>query len=136
MKNLMKALTLSALLFSGVAFAQEEGGDTKGVQEELEKQGMFYWAHKPAQCSSGSAVVELMKKQGENPTIWMEGVTGLPSGQFNQSKFVIAINPNSDPVTWTIIEFVDGGNQACILGFGRGAINIGQIPLKEKGIDL
>ena len=131
MKNWMKALMLSALLFSGSAIAEE-----KDTQTELEEQGLYYWAHKPAQCSSGSAVIELMKRQGENPTIWMEGVTGLPSGQFNQSKFVIAINPNSDPVTWTLIEFVDGGNQACILGFGRGAINIGQIPLKEKGIDL
>ena len=56
--------------------------------------------------------------------------------QFNQSKFVIAINPNSDPVTWSLVEFVDDGKQACILGFGRGAINIGQIPFKEKGVDL
>ena len=131
MKNWMKALTLSALLFSGSAIAQED--DT---QKRLEEEGLYYWATKPAQCSSGSEVIELMKRHGENPTVWMEGITGLPNGSFNQSKFVIAINPKANPVTWTLIEFVDGGNQACILGFGKGSINIGQIPLQPKGLDL
>ena len=96
---------------------------------------MFYWAHKPVSCSSGS-VVELMKKQGENPTIWMEGVTGLPSGQFNQSKFVIAINPNSDPVTWTIIEFVDGGNKVVFLGLVEVQSTSDKYHSKKKVADL
>ena len=131
MKNLMKALTLSALLFSGSAIAKE-----KDAQTELEEQGMFYWAQKPAQCSGSDAVIELLKRHGENPSIWMEGITGFPNGSFNKSKFVIAINHDSNPVTWSLVEFVDDGQQACILGFGKGAINIGNIPLKEKGVDL
>ena len=109
----MKALTLLVLLSSGAAIAEE-----KDAQTELEKQGMFYWAQKPAQCSSSEAVVEQMKKHGESPTVWMEGITGFPNGSFNESKFVIAINPDANPVTWTLIEFVDSGKQACILGFG------------------
>jgi len=133
MKNWMKVLPLSALLFSGVAsttmlssaFAQE-----KDTQTELEKKGMFYWAQKPAQCSSSEAVVEQLKKHGELPTVWMEGLTGMPNGSFNGSKFVIAINPKADPVTWTLLEFVDDGEQACILGFGRGMINI-SMPEKD-----
>ena len=131
MKHLMKALTLLVLLSSGAAIAEE-----KDAQTELEKKGMFYWAQKPAQCSSSEAVVEQMKKHGESPTVWMEGITGMPNGSFNGSKFVIAINPDANPVTWTLIEFVDNGKQACILGFGQGAINLGNIPLKENGIDL
>ena len=127
----MKALTLSALLFSGSAIAQESD-----LQQELEDKNLFYWAQKPAQCSSADAVVELMKRHGENPTVWMEGITGFPNGAFNKSKFVIAINHDSNPVTWSLVEFVDDGQQACILGFGKGAINIGNIPLKEKGVDL
>lgn len=131
MKNWMKALTLSALLFSGSAIAQESD-----LQQELEDKNLFYWAQKPAQCSSADAVVELMKRHGENPTVWMEGITGFPNGAFNKSKFVIAINHDANPITWSLIEFVDEGRQACILGFGQGAINLGNIPLKEKGIDL
>ena len=127
----MKALMLSALLFSGSAIAKE-----KDAQTELEEQGMFYWAQKPAQCSGSDAVIELLKRHGENPSIWMEGITGFPNGSFNKSKFVIAINHDSNPVTWSLVEFVDDGKQACILGFGKGAINIGNIPLKEKGVDL
>ena len=127
----MKALMLSALMFSGSAIAKET--DT---QTELEERGMFYWAQKPAQCSGSDAVIELLKRHGENPSIWMEGITGFPNGSFNKSKFVIAINHDSNPVTWSLVEFVDDGKQACILGFGKGAINIGNIPLKEKGVDL
>ena len=127
----MKALMLSALLFSGSAIAKE-----KDAQTELEEQGMFYWAQKPAQCSGSDAVIELLKRHGENPSIWMEGITGFPNGSFQGSKFVIAINHDSNPVTWSLVEFVDDGKQACILGFGKGAINIGNIPLKEKGVDL
>ena len=127
----MKALMLSALLFSGSAIAKE-----KDAQTELEERGMFYWAQKPAQCSGSDAVIELLKRHGENPSIWMEGITGFPNGSFNKSKFVIAINHDSNPVTWSLVEFVDDGQQACILGFGKGAINIGNIPLKEKGVDL
>jgi hypothetical protein len=131
MKNWMKALMLSALLFSGSAIAQESD-----LQQELEDKNLFYWAQKPAQCSSADAVVDLMKRHGENPTVWMEGITGFPNGAFNKSKFVIAINHEANPITWSLIEFVDDGRQACILGFGQGAINLGNIPLKEKGIDL
>ena len=137
MKNWMKALTLSVLLFSGSAFAQELDLDTnKDRQQQLEDKGEFYWATKPAQCSSATAVVDLMKRHNENPTVWMEGITGMPNGVMQPSKFVIAIDHNANPPTWTLIEFVSNGEQACILGFGSGAINIGNIPLKQKGIDL
>ena len=133
----MKALTLSVLLFSGSAFAQELDLDTnKDRQQQLEDKGEFYWATKPAQCSSAEAVVDLMKRHNENPTVWMEGITGMPNGVMQPSKFVIAIDHNANPPTWTLIEFVNNGEQACILGFGQGAINIGNIPLKQKGIDL
>ena len=133
----MKGLTLSVLLFSGTALAQELDLDAnKDLQEQLEDKGQFYWATKPAQCSSAEAVVDLMKRHNENPTVWMEGITGMPNGVMQPSKFVIAIDHDANPPTWTLIEFVNNGEQACILGFGQGAINIGNIPLKQKGIDL
>ena len=125
----MKVLTLSALLFSGIAYAedpliQEENNKQPNTQEQLEEQGLFYWASKPIQCSGSTAVIEQMKKHGELPTIWMNGMTGLPNGVFSPSKFVITMNVNVTPVTWTLIEFIEGQNQACILGFGKGDINM------------
>ncbi len=122
MKNLMKALTLSALLFSGSAYAE-----VTQQQKDAEEQGLFYWAQKPVSCTSGEKVVELMKRYNETPTIWMNGIVGLPNGTRSESKFVIAMNRNANPITWTIIEFTDGGSQGCILGHGTGNINLGVI---------
>mgnify|MGYP006226371791 CR=1 FL=1 len=129
MKKLMKALPLLALLCSGVAYAEdplivEEENKETNTQDQLDEKGIFYWASKPIQCSGSSAVIGQMKKHGEVPTIWMNGMTGLPNGVFSPSKFVITMNVNVTPVTWTLIEFIDGQNQACILGFGKGDINI------------
>ena len=127
----MKALALLALLCCGVAYAedpliQEEQKKQPNTQDQLDKEGIFYWASKPAQCSGSDAVIEMMKKHGEIPTIWMNGMTALPNGAFNPSKFVITMNVNATPVTWTLIEFIESTDtsQACILGFGKGDINI------------
>ena len=113
---------LSALLFSGSAYAE-----VTQQQKDAEEQGLFYWAQKPVSCTSGEKVVELMKRYNETPTIWMNGIVGLPNGTRSESKFVIAMNRNANPITWTIIEFTDGGSQGCILGHGTGSINLGVI---------
>ena len=127
MKKLMKALTLSALLFSGSAYAE-----VSQEQKEAEEKGLYYWANKPVTCSSAEKVIELMESTGENPTIWMEGLVGFPNGSLQQSRFVIAVNPNANPTTWTIIEFTDGGTQGCVLGHGQGNINITM--MQEQGL--
>ena len=134
MKNWMKVLPLSALLFSATivntnaSLAQETT-----EQEKAEEQGLFYWAQKPVSCTSGEKIVEIMSEYGESPTIWMEGTVGHPTGVLTQSRFVIAMNQKAKPVTWTIIEFTDGGTQGCILGHGTGKINIGQLLLEPRG---
>ena len=134
MKNWMKVLPLSALLFSATivntnaSLAQE-----MTEQEKAEEQGLFYWAQKPVSCTSGEEMVEMMEKYGESPTIWMEGMVGHPNGVITQSRFVIAMNQKVKPVTWTMIEFTDGGTQGCILGHGTGKINIGQLLLQPRG---
>ena len=117
MKNLMKALTLSALLFSGVAIAEEK------KQEPQEPQMPYtYWATKPIQCSTVQELVEMTKKYGEVPTIVMDGETGFPNGMTSPSRFVISMNPKTE--TWTLIEFVNN-DQACVLGSGQGNIALG-----------
>ena len=118
MKNLMKALTLSALLFSGTAFAEEK------KQEPQEPQLPYtYWASKPIQCSSMEDLVEMTKKYGEVPTIVMDGETAFPNGMRTPSRFVISMNPETE--TWTLIEFVSD-SQACVLGSGQGKIALGR----------
>ena len=134
MKQWMKVLPLSVLLFSGTALAEpkdlpkEEVEPPVVTQEELEEQGMYYWASKPIQCSGGPTIVQLMENNNEIPRVWMDGITGMPDGRVSESKFVIAINPDGNPTTWTLLEFTDGGKQGCILGFGQGNINIGITP--------
>tara|TARA_B100001057_G_scaffold213242_2_gene213593 strand:+ start:3136 stop:3510 length:375 start_codon:yes stop_codon:yes gene_type:complete len=122
----MKVLPLLGLLCSGVALAQE-------TQEEKEEKGEWYWAAKPVSCTGGDKVIELMQEHNENPTIWMEGLVGNPNGTLTESKFVIAVNPESNPPTWTLIEFTNGGVQGCILGHGEGSINIGQVKM-QRGV--
>ena len=128
MKNLMKVLPLLGLLCSGVALAQE-------TQEEKEEEGVFYWATKPVSCTGGDKVIELMQEHNESPTIWMEGLVGHPNGTLTQSRFVVAVNPESNPPTWTIIEFTDGGTQGCILGHGTGKINLGKVLLNKPRLE-
>ena len=64
---------------------------------------------------------------------WMDGMVGHPTGVITQSRFVIAMNQKVKPVTWTMIEFTDGGTQGCIIGHGTGKINIGQVLLQPRG---
>ena len=84
---------------------------------------VIYWAQKPVQCSTSDQIVELMKRFGEVPTIILEGETGLPNGFKSPSKFVIAMNPETE--TWTLLEFVNDA-QACVLGSGKGKISLGK----------
>jgi len=122
MKNLTKALTLSALLFSGVALAQEN------KEEPQEPQMPYtYWASKPIQCSSMDDLVAMTKRYGEVPTIVMDGETAFPNGMRTPSRFVISLNPETE--TWTLIEFVSE-DQACVLGSGKGNIALG-VPKSE-----
>ncbi len=111
----MKALTLSALLFSGVAIAEEK---------KQEPQVPYtYWASKPIQCSTIEDLVEMTKKYGEVPTIIMDGETAFPNGMRTPSRFIISMNPKTE--TWTLIEFVSD-EQACVLGSGQGSIALGK----------
>ena len=73
-----------------------------------------------------------MKQHNETPTIWMKGLVGHPNGTMTESKFVVAMNADANPVTWTLLEFTDNGTQGCVLGHGTGNINLG-IAQKQEG---
>ena len=118
MKHWMKGLTLSALLFSGAAIAQDPE-----LPESKPQMPTTYWATKPVQCSNMETLINMTKSYGEVPTIIMDGQTGFPNGVTTPSKFVIALNPKTE--TWTLIEFVSD-EQACVLGSGQGNIALGK----------
>ncbi len=126
MKNLMKVLPLLVLLSSGSAYAE-----ITEQQKEAERKGEFYWASKPVSCTSGDKIIELMKQHNETPTIWMQGLVGHPNGTMTESRFVVAMNANANPITWTLLEFTDNGTQGCVLGHGTGNINLGLLQEPE-----
>ena len=88
-----------------------------------------YWASKPIQCTTAAAMIDIMKKYGEDPLIYMDGNVGMPDGTKSYVKFVLA--QNSKTHTWTLLEFTEAKpgqeteptEQVCILGAGKGMIN-------------
>ena len=55
-----------------------------------------------------------------------------PNGTMTESKFVVAMNADANPITWTFLEFTDNGTQGCVLGHGTGNINLG-IAQRQEG---
>lgn len=107
----MKKLLMGALLLLPLSASAEE------------ETPMSYWASKPVQCSTPDVVIDMVSKYGEMPSIIMEGQAAFPNGMLTESRFVLAYNTETE--TWTLIEF-SGGDQACIIGSGKGNISFGQ----------
>jgi len=99
------------------------------------------WLAKAVMCNEQHVVIETMERFGEKPWIYMDGGSVQPPS-FVLARFVFAINPTTQ--TWSIIEFYAGAEgvpMACLLGFGKGTINMNKleqmkINKKPKGIDL
>ena len=83
------------------------------------------WAQKPIQCGTVEEVLNLVNSYGEQPYIFFEGKTSRPDvGATLDTKFVITMN--SEEKNWTLIEIPDD-EQACILGAGKGELNIADV---------
>ena len=114
--NLMKALTLSALLFSGAAAAEHEQPDAG-------------WVQKPVQCASHKTIIDTTKKFGEIPVIVMTGKTMNTTGILTDSKIVVSYNKETK--SWTLVEFLSP-EIACILNSGEGM----EFIVLDKGMSL
>ena len=91
------------------------------------------WVMKPAQCGNADVVIESLKSSGEDPFIWMDGRSMAVEGIFLNTRFVLAMNTKT--LTWTLLEFTKDNKFACVLGSGKGTINM-NTDLNKKGIDL
>ena len=91
------------------------------------------WVMKPTQCGNANVVIESLKSSGEDPFIWMDGRSMAVEGIFLNTRFVLAMNTKT--LTWTLLEFTKDNKFACVLGSGKGTINM-NTDLNKKGIDL
>lgn len=83
-------------------------------------------------CDTYNKKSENLKKHGEYPLVWMDGVAIQPMMQEMNSKFIISYN--SDTSTWTLLEVfkgTDGSDYACVLGQGKSKIYFNQAGIEE-----
>ena len=107
---------------------------TFSVNAQQTKSPTTGWVMKPAQCGNADTVIQGLKDFGEDPFIWMDGRSMTTEGIFLNTRFVVSMNPNN--LSWTIVEFTQNNKFACILGSGKGTINLNTELNKKKGIDL
>ena len=91
------------------------------------------WVMKPAQCGNADTIIQSLKSAGEDPFIWMNGRSMSVEGIFLNTRFVLAMNKKT--LTWTLLEFTKNNKFACVLGSGKGMVNM-NTDLNKKGIDL
>ena len=88
-----------------------------------------YNSEKPVICGTVDKIIELVKKQGEEPFIKGDGISMQSDGTFLNSSYIIGFNEKTG--SWTLIELLSHGH-ACILGNGNKL----QMFRQEKGINL
>ena len=88
-----------------------------------------YRSEKPVIFGKVDDIIELVKKQGEEPFLKGEGVSMQENGTFQNSSYIIGFNQKTG--SWTLIELLAHGH-ACILGNGNKL----QMFTQEKGINL
>jgi len=103
MKKVMLSI-LPALLFSTAVTAEP------------------YWASKPVQCGSTEEIIAMSRAYGQQPSVIFEGVSILPNGHGQKSKFIIATNERKG--TWTLFEFPHGSDMGCVLGSGSEHVTL------------
>ena len=107
---------------------------TFSVNAQQTKSPTTGWVMKPAQCGNADTVIQGLKDFGEDPFIWMDGRSMAVECIFLNTRFVLAMNKKT--LTWTLLEFTKDNKFACVLGSGKGMINMNTEINKKKGVDL
>ncbi len=91
-----------------------------------------YFTSKPVICGPINKIIDSSKNLGENPLLSADGLTLLDNGTLSTdaSKYVFGFNQETG--TWTLIELLPDGVQACVIGKGTRI----KIYTKQKGINL
>ena len=92
-----------------------------------------YFTKKPVICGPIDKMINKYSNDiGENPLLSADGLTLLDNGTFSAapSRYVFGFNKVTG--TWTLLEFLPEGVQACVVGKGIGI----QIIKQEQGINL
>ena len=102
----MSAVTLLGLLYSCSPVA---------AQAPLKE----YFTSKPVICGPINKIIDSSKNLGENPLLSADGLTLLDNGTLSTeaSKYVFGFNQETG--TWTLIELLPDGVQACVIGKGN-----------------
>ena len=90
-----------------------------------------YWTAKAVQCGTLEEIIDITKQFGETPSIIMKGYMKVPSGQYVESKVVIAMNMSTE--SWTLIEFPKNVAIGCIVATGRGFEKL--VDIAKKNVD-
>ena len=92
-----------------------------------------YFTKKPVVCGPIDTMINKYSNNiGENPLLSADGLTLLDNGTLSTdaSKYVFGFNQETG--TWTLIELLPDGVQACVIGKGTRI----KIYTKQKGINL
>ena len=91
-----------------------------------------YFTAKPVICGPIDKIIDSSKNLGEDPLLSADGLTLLDNRTLSTepSKYVFGFNQKTG--TWTLIELLPDGVQACVIGKGTRI----KIYTKQKGINL
>jgi len=125
MKSWKKALTLSALLFSGSALAAPEDYNTP----EPETPPQVFRSDKPVTCTTDSY------DEVKQNFLESHGEVGFMR-YISDSKTAIEIIGNVDTGTITILEFIPSNKYTCFISVGRGLeVNSNIFDKAKQGIE-
>ncbi len=120
----MKKFKMSVVILSGLLF----NSSPVVAQAPLKE----YFTNKPVICGPVDKIIDTSKNLGEDPLLSADGLTLLDNKTLSTtpSKYVFGFNQKTG--TWTLIELLPDGVQACVLGKGKRI----KIYTKESGINL
>ena len=120
----MKKFKMSAVILFGLLCSCSPAAAQAPLKE--------YFTAKPVICGPIDKIIDSSKNLGEDPLLSADGLTLLDNGTLSTeaSKYVFGFNQETG--TWTLIELLPDGVQACVIGKGTRI----KIYKKEKGINL